>query len=234
MADNSPNIDILIRRLGHPFTDTSLVELALSHRSVGAKNNERLEFLGDSIVNYLMAEALYKQFPDCREGDLSRMRAQLVKGKTLAEIALEFELGDFLRLGPGEMKSGGHRRESILADTVEALIGAMFLDAGMDVCREHVVRWYQSRLESMTIQGTVKDAKTSLQELLQSRKQSLPHYKLLTITGSDHQQQFTVECQIEHLKQGFQGVASTRREAEQIAAQAALELLQQHSQQHSQ
>lgn len=226
MADNSPNIDILIRRLGHRFTDMSLVDLALSHRSVGSKNNERLEFLGDSIVNYLMAEALYKQFPGCREGDLSRMRAQLVKGKTLAEIAVEFELGDFLRLGPGEMKSGGHRRESILADTVEALIGAMFLDGGMDVCREHVGRWYQSRLESMAVQGTAKDAKTSLQELLQSRKQSLPHYELLTISGSDHQQQFTIECQIEHLTQGFTGVAGNRREAEQIAAQAALDVLQ--------
>ncbi|ARN76439.1 ribonuclease III [Oceanicoccus sagamiensis] len=219
-------MDILIRRLGHSFTDTSLVDLALTHRSVGAKNNERLEFLGDSIVNYLMAEALFKQFPDCREGDLSRMRAQLVKGKTLAEIALEFELGDFLRLGPGEMKSGGHRRESILADAVEALIGAMYLDGGMDVCREHVGRWYQSRLASMTVQGTVKDAKTRLQELLQSRKQSLPRYELVTTTGSDHQQQFTVECQIEHLQQGFQGVASNRREAEQIAAKAAFELLQ--------
>ncbi|WP_206045352.1 ribonuclease III [Oceanicoccus sagamiensis] len=226
MAEHSPSIDILIRRLGHSFTDTSLVDLALTHRSVGAKNNERLEFLGDSIVNYLMAEALFKQFPDCREGDLSRMRAQLVKGKTLAEIALEFELGDFLRLGPGEMKSGGHRRESILADAVEALIGAMYLDGGMDVCREHVGRWYQSRLASMTVQGTVKDAKTRLQELLQSRKQSLPRYELVTTTGSDHQQQFTVECQIEHLQQGFQGVASNRREAEQIAAKAAFELLQ--------
>ena len=226
MADNSPNIDILIRRLGHPFTDKSLVDLALSHRSVGSKNNERLEFLGDSILNYLMAEALFKQFPECREGELSRMRAQLVKGKTLAEIALEFDVGDYLRLGPGEMKSGGHRRESILEDAVEALIGAMFLDGGMDVCREHVGRWYQARLEAMTVKGTIKDAKTRLQELLQSRKQSLPRYELLSIEGSDHQQQFTVECQIEHLQQGFKGVASNRREAEQIAAEAALELMQ--------
>ena len=226
MTENYPNIDILMRRLGYRFTDKALLDLALSHRSVGSKNNERLEFLGDSIVNYLMAEALFKQFPSCREGDLSRMRAQLVKGKTLAEIAMEFELGDFLHLGPGEMKSGGHRRESILADAVEALIGAMFLDGGMDVCREHVGRWYQSRLQSITVQGAVKDAKTRLQELLQSRKQSLPHYELQTISGSDHQQEFTIECQIKHLKQGFTGVAGNRREAEQLAAQAALDRLQ--------
>ena len=217
------NQQTLIRRLGYHFNDPALVELALSHRSVGAKNNERLEFLGDSIVNFLMAEALFVKFPQCREGELSQMRAQLVKGKTLAEIAREFELGDYLNLGPGELKSGGFRRESILADTVEAIIGAIYLDGGMDACKEHVTRWYQSRLEAISPQGANKDAKSQLQELLQSRKKSLPQYHLVETTGSDHEQHFEIECEIEYLQQRFLGEGSNRRAAEQAAAQRALD-----------
>ncbi len=216
----------LIKRLGYPFTDESLVDRALSHRSVGSVNNERLEFIGDSIVNFLMAEALFNQFPDSREGELSQMRAQLVKGATLAEIAREFELGDFLHLGPGELKSGGHRRDSILADAVEALIGAMYLDGGMDACRKHVNVWYQSRLESISPRQEIKDAKSRLQEYLQGRGRSLPKYHVRETTGCDHQQEFTVECEIEHLKQRFEGVGSSRRSAEQAAAQAAIDHLQ--------
>jgi ribonuclease-3 len=213
----------LIRHLGYDFKDPSLVELALSHRSVGAKNNERLEFLGDSIVNFLMAEALFIKFPQCREGELSQMRAQLVKGKTLAEIAREFELGDYLNLGPGELKSGGFRRESILADAVEAIIGAMYLDGGMVACKEHVTRWYQSRLDIISPEGANKDAKSKLQELLQSRKKPLPQYHLVETTGSDHEQHFQIECEIEFLQQRFLGEGSNRREAEQVSAQIALD-----------
>lgn len=220
-ADNSR----LIKRLGYSFKDESLVDRALSHRSVGSANNERLEFIGDSIVNFLMAEALFNQFPDSREGELSQMRAQLVKGTTLAEIAREFELGDFLNLGPGELKSGGHRRESILADTVEALIGAMYLDGGMEACRKHVNNWYQSRLVSISPKQEIKDAKSRLQEFLQGRGQALPKYHVCETAGSDHQQQFTVECEVEPSKQRFEGCGTSRRSAEQAAAQAALDLL---------
>nr|WP_200821355.1 ribonuclease III [Oceanicoccus sp. KOV_DT_Chl] len=223
---NPTKIRTLVRRLGYQFNDISLVELALSHRSIGANNNERLEFLGDSIVNFLMAEALFYKFPDCREGELSQMRAQLVKGATLAEIAIEFELGDYLNLGPGELKSGGHRRESILADAVEALIGAIFLDGGMDSCRQHVLTWYQSRLLAISPQQSNRDAKSLLQEWLQSKGRGLPKYLLRATTGSDHQQLFDVECQVEHLQQSFTGSGSSRKVAEQVAAQAALDFLQ--------
>jgi ribonuclease III len=217
----------LIRQLGHNFSDPSLVNLALSHRSVGANNNERLELLGDSILNFVIGEALFRKFPQCREGELSRMRAQLVKGVTLAELAVEFNLGDFLHLGPGELKSGGFRRESILADTVEALIGAIYLDSDLDSCRERVVSWYQSRLDTISPRLANKDAKSQLQELLQAKKNALPHYHVVATSGDDHQQQFQVECEIIHLKQRFQGGGSSRRAAEQAAAQLALDSLQQ-------
>lgn len=223
----SEDIAVLIKRLGYDFKDTSLVDLALTHRSVGAKNNERLEFLGDSIVNFLMAEALFLKYPQCREGELSQMRAQLVKGKTLAELAREFGIGDHLNLGPGELKSGGFRRESILADAVEALIGAIYTDGGMVECRQHVLRWYQSRLDTISPKVSHKDAKTQLQELLQSHKRALPVYHLQETSGSDHQQEFAVECEIEHLQQRFCGKGSNRRSAEQAAAQEALNRLQQ-------
>lgn len=227
MVNKDANMRLLIKRLGYEFSDLGLVDLALSHRSVGANNNERLEFLGDSIVNFLIGEALFKKYPKAREGDLSQMRAQLVKGATLAEIARDFNLGDFLNLGPGELKSGGYRRESILADAVEALIGAMYLDGGMSVCREQVLQWYHSRLEEISPQADNKDAKSLLQEFLQSRKQALPKYRLAETTGSDHQQQFFVECEIEQLQQAVKGCGSNRRAAEQDAAQQALVLLDQ-------
>ena len=220
------NISLLSKRLGYDFKDPSLVNLALSHRSVGKKNNERLEFLGDSIVNFLMAEALFEKFPHCREGELSRMRAELVRGSTLASIAREFDLGEYLNLGQGEMKSGGHRRESILADAVEALIGAIYTDSDMVTCKQRVLSWYQTRLAAITPAESNKDAKTRLQELLQGQKHPLPKYELVKTSGSEHQQQFEVECEIKHLKQRFQGSGSSRRNAEQAAAQAALHSLQ--------
>lgn len=225
MTQSATSKKALIARLGYSFKDESLVDLALSHRSVGAKNNERLEFLGDSIVNFLMAKALFEKFPNCREGELSQMRAQLVKGKTLAKIAREFGVGEFLILGPGEMKSGGHRRESILADSVEALIGAIFLDGGMAACETHVMTWYRSRLQEISPQGGIKDAKTLLQEWLQARKKPLPVYHLCQTHGSDHQQSFQVECEIQHLQQRFSGEGSAIRVAEQASAQRALDVL---------
>lgn len=136
----------LAKKLGYQFKDESMIELALTHRSHGKRNNERLEFLGDSILNFVIAEALYRRFPEAKEGQLSRLRAQLVKGETLAELAREMKLGDYLRLGSGELKSGGYRRDSILADSVEAIIGAIYLDSDMECCRPYILSWYQSRL----------------------------------------------------------------------------------------
>lgn len=216
----------LIAVLGHEFNDESLVDLALTHRSIGAQNNERLEFLGDSILGFAIGEALYQKFPDIKEGQLSQMRSQLVKGKTLAEIAREFELGDYLKLGQGELKSGGFRRESILADAVEAIIGAIYLDAGMEACKKRVLCWYASRLEAISPQASNKDAKTQLQELLQSRKKALPQYTVLNTSGDDHQQHFEVECRVAGLSQVVIGEGTNRRAAEQAAAGKALTMLE--------
>ena len=217
----------LMERLGYQFKDPELLELALSHRSVGKRNNERLEFLGDSILSFVVSDALFRQFPSAREGQLSQMRAQLVKGETLAEIAREFCLGDFLILGPGEMKSGGHRRQSILADTVEALIGAIYIDSDIETIRNAVLSWFDGRLASIeSAEGAHKDAKTLLQELLQARKKPLPTYTLIGTSGSDHQQSFDVCCEVAAVNRRFNGQGSSRRAAEQAAAQMALDALE--------
>lgn len=220
------NLVPLIRAIGHQFTDPELLDLALTHRSHGNKNNERLEFLGDSIVNFLIAEDLYQRFPQAREGQLSRLRARQVKGATLAEVAREFKLGDYLRLGSGELKSGGYRRESILADALEAVIGAIYLDAGMDVVRQRVLSWFEPRLDAMTLSDTQKDPKTRLQEYLQSRQQPLPRYEVINVEGEAHAQVFTVECVIEQLDYRPLGIGSSRRFAEQEAAEKALQALE--------
>jgi ribonuclease III len=156
----------LSRRIGYFFADLGLLELALTHRSFGGKNNERLEFLGDSILNYVIAEDLFHRFPKAKEGELSRLRASLVKGDTLAELAREFQLGDYLKLGAGELKSGGFRRDSILADTVEGIIGAMYLDAGMDICRQHILSWYKERLDATSLKIVTKDACKNIYKLV--------------------------------------------------------------------
>ncbi len=215
----------LERRIGYNFTDEALLTLALTHRSVGANNNERLEFLGDSILNFVIAEDLYRRFPKAREGQLSRLRAQLVKGVTLAEIAKEFGLGDYLLLGSGELKSGGFRRESILADAVESIIGAIFNDTGFEASKERILFWYSSRLDSLSLQDTQKDPKTRLQEFLQSRQQALPKYDVVSVEGEAHEQTFYVECIIDMLKQKSAGSGSSRRIAEQKAARVALTAL---------
>src|SRR5690606_2574213 len=217
----------LFHRLGHEFRNPRLAEQALTHRSFSADHNERLEFLGDSILNFVIAEALYERFPAAPEGELSRMRARLVKGETLADIARGFQLGDSLNLGSGEMKSGGHRRESILADAMEALIGAIYLDAGLDVCRLRVHEWFSARLVQLVPGDRNKDPKTLLQEMLQARAQPLPLYRLLETTGAEHQQQFQVVCEIAALTEPFTGRGGTRRAAEQAAAEQAIAKLEQ-------
>jgi len=218
----SNSLDIFSRRIGHQFAQRELLELAMTHRSYGGRNNERLEFLGDSIVNFVIAEDLFQRFPKAREGQLSRLRARLVKGQTLAELAREMEFGECLRLGSGEMKSGGHRRDSILADAVEAVIGAIYLDAGMETARTRVLSWFAERLEMINLQDTQKDPKTRLQEFLQSRQVPLPRYDVISVEGEAHAQTFTVECHVEVLDEHTQGIGSSRRHAEQQAAEHAL------------
>lgn len=214
--------DRLQQLLGYRFSDGGLLELALTHRSAGNRNNERLEFLGDSIVNHVVAEALFQRHPDAREGDLSRMRAALVKGDTLARVARELELGDHLVLGEGERKSGGRRRGSILADALEAVAGAILLDSDVDTCRRCVLSWLEGRLDSLAGSGVDKDAKTRLQEYLQARQRPLPRYELLEVSGEDHAQHFRVSCQLKGPALAVEGEGSSRRRAEQAAAETAL------------
>lgn len=215
----------LEQSLGYCFRDPSRLQLALTHRSYGATNNERLEFLGDSILNLIVGEALFQRFEAAREGQLSRLRSQLVKGETLADIAREFALGECLILGEGEMKSGGNRRDSILADTVEALIGAIYLESGLDICRERVLTWFAPRLNLLSLDTSAKDTKSRLQEYMQAQRQPLPEYVVVTIGGEGHAQRFTIECRVSLSKQTTQATASNRREAEKQAAAAMLVLL---------
>jgi ribonuclease-3 len=214
--------------LGYQFRDSDLLDLALTHCSVGGQNNERLEFLGDSIVNHIIAEALFLRFPASREGEMSRMRASLVKGDTLAEVALELELGDHLRLGSGERKTGGHRRASILADAFEAVVGAILLDSDVEQCRQCVLGWFDARLQQLSTGTVEKDAKTQLQEYLQGRSHPLPVYELLSVQGEDHTQQFQVACRLRNPKLVVEGSGPSRRKAEQDAATLALERLFNH------
>jgi ribonuclease-3 len=212
----------LQRALGYEFADPQLLARALTHRSAGGNNNERLEFLGDSIVNHVIAEALYRRFPRAREGELSRMRASLVKGDSLARVAAELHLGEHLLLGPGERKSGGHRRDSILADALEAVAGAILLDGGFERCRDCVLRWFAVRLDSPATGEAGKDAKTRLQEYLQGRGDSLPCYELVDVRGEAHDQLFSVACRIARPALVVEGSGKSRRKAEQAAAREAL------------
>ena len=218
-------IKSLEKKLGYVFRDPSLLSRALSHRSVGKDNNERLEFLGDALLGVIISDTLYNQYQGATEGELSRMRSSLVKGDSLAEIAREFDLGDFVLLGEGELKSGGFRRASILADCVEAIIGAIFLDSNFDNCSEVVSRWYQSRLVRPDLQDIGKDAKTQLQEYLQQRKLSLPIYAVIDVLGEDHAREYMIECQLPELKLHAKAKASSKRHAEKLAAAQILELI---------
>ncbi|MCP5206163.1 MAG: ribonuclease III [Hahellaceae bacterium] len=221
----SENFARLERSIGYEFTSESLLELALTHRSLGHLNNERLEFLGDSLLNMVIAEYLYRQFPKLKEGQMSRQRAGLVRGTTLAEIAREFKLGDYILLGSGELKSGGFRRDSILADAVESIIGAIYLDSGFEVCRERILAWYERRLDALSDKGIQKDSKTRLQEFLQSRQEPLPNYVVVNVTGEAHAQTFYVDCEVSLLNEKTSGEGNSRRIAEQTAARNALVLL---------
>nr|WP_086940261.1 ribonuclease III [Thaumasiovibrio occultus] len=212
----------LERMLGYTFKQRDLLELALTHRSANGTHNERLEFLGDSILSLVIADDLYHRFPKVDEGDMSRMRATLVRGKTLAELGREFALGDVLKLGPGELKSGGFRRDSILADAVEAIIGAIYLDSDIETVRPIVLSWYQSRLDTIKPGASQKDPKTRLQELLQGKRAPLPVYTVTHVKGEAHNQEFTVQCEVTGLEQPVVGKGSSRRKAEQAAAELAL------------
>lgn len=218
----------LCRRLGYDFSDPELLELALSHRSISRRrNNERLEFLGDAQLSQIISSELFHRFPEAAEGQLTRMRASLVRGQTLAEVARELGVGEYLILGGGELKSGGNRRDSILADALEALIGAMVIDGGENVCRRVVLDWFADRLEIITPQSVRKDAKTRLQEWLQARKHELPAYDVLAVTGQAPKQTFQVECTLPDLDQRFVANGPSRRRAEQQAAEQALSWLEQ-------
>ena len=208
---------------GHRFTDPALLAQALTHRSAGSPHNERLEFLGDSLVNQFIAETLYRHWPKADEGALTRARAELVRESALAEIARSLGIGSHLVLGPGEMKTGGHRRDSILADAVEALVAAVYLDAGFDACRTVVMPWFTPLLDALPPPNKVgKDAKTRLQEWLQARQYPLPVYALLHESGEDHARVFRVSCSLAQPPIRSEGEGSSRRAAEQQAAEAAL------------
>lgn len=211
--------------LGYRFAQPSLLDTALTHRSSGKHNNERLEFLGDGVLNFVMAHHLFDRFPKANEGQLSRLRAHLVKGATLAVLARQLELGDCLRLGPGERKSGGFRRDSILAGALEAVIGAVYLDGGFDAARQLIERIYRDLLASLTLEQGFKDPKTRLQEFLQGRGMALPKYRVLETRGDAHDQVFQVECAVAEAGIRTEGSAGSRRMAEQEAAHKALTVL---------
>lgn len=212
---------------GHVFADPALLAQALTHRSAGSPNNERLEFLGDALANQFVAEALYRHWPRADEGALTRARAELVRESALAGIARGLDIGPRLVMGPGEMKTGGHRRDSILADAVEAIVAAIYLDAGFDACRATVLPWFAPLIDALPSPNKVgKDAKTRLQEWLQGRQHPLPVYALLHEGGEDHARIFSVSCTLVSPPLRTEGEGSSRRAAEQVAAGAMLELLE--------
>jgi ribonuclease-3 len=216
----------LLQALGRGFSDENLLDLALTHRSAGGRNNERMEFLGDALINVCVADALYRRHANLEEGDLSRLRANLVNQEALAEVARELDLGVYLTLGPGELKSGGHRRASILADALEALVGAVFLDAGFAAAQDVVLRLLDTRLSSPPSTESLKDSKTRLQEVLQARDMPLPVYTVESVRGEPHRQTFRVSCKVAVLDINAEGEAGSRRAAEQEAARNALERIE--------
>jgi len=211
--------------LQYRFNDVALLQLALTHRSARKQNNERLEFLGDAVLDVVVSEVVYLARPGASEGDLSKLRASLVKTGSLARLALDLGLGDYLILGSGEQKSGGHRRESILADGMEALFGAVFLDGGIEAATTLINRVFQDRYETLPDEKDLRDSKTRLQEWLQARKMSLPEYDLVAETGKDHRKMFSVACTVTEVSLVTEGTSTTRRKAEQKAARAMLEIL---------
>lgn len=215
----------LEKTLHYRFHDAGLFVQALTHRSATGPNNERLEFLGDAVLDFVISDALFYIRPDADEGDLSKLRASLVKDTTLAELAVNLGLGEHLILGSGERKTGGHRRESILADALEAIFGAVYLDSGYDAAKDIIDRVFEQRLAALPDAADLRDPKTRLQEWLQARKLSLPAYDLVSVTGKDHRQRFVVSCTVIELSQTTEGQSTSRRKAEQRAARDMLVIL---------
>ncbi len=220
-----PDRAVLCRALNYQFHQPDLLTEALTHRSKGHRNNERLEFLGDSILNYLITDELYHYFPETSEGEMSRYRASLVRGETLAELARALKLGDYLIMGQGELKSGGYTRDSILANGFEAIVGAIYLDGGLSAVKEFLLPLFQERIAAIPRNAQMKDPKTRLQEHMQGLRMPLPVYDIISVKGEAHNQEFKVQCQIELLAQPVIGTGSSRRRAEQAAAENALALL---------
>jgi len=219
----------LINKLNYRFKNPDILKLALTHRSAQSTNNERLEYLGDAILGFVIAEVLYQKFAEGPEGILTRKRASLVKKETLARLARELELGEFIHLGSGERKSGGWRRDSILANTLEAVFGAIYLDSDFDTCRQSIVQLYAELIDSLTLDDSGKDSKTELQEYLQAIKLSLPSYRIIAEEGEAHERIFTVECHVESLNMPVKANGKSKRAAEQSAAQKVLNLIQSNS-----
>jgi len=213
----------LAKSLGHVFNDPTLLLQALTHRSAGSRNNERLEFLGDAVLGSVIAAELYQRYPQAKEGELSRLRSNLVRGESLATIANSLDLGQYLKLGAGERKSGGHRRDSILSDAMEALFGAIYLDAGFAVCQQCILVQFAGRLEQLPEVASLKDAKTRLQEYLQSHHKSLPEYTITETSGDAHARLFKVVCVVNDMNvPSSHGQGKSRRHAEQDAAEKML------------
>jgi ribonuclease III len=215
----------LCEKLGLHFNEPELFVTALTHRSKGSKNNERLEFLGDSILGFVIAYKLYELFPDADEGTLSRLRASLVNQTTLAGLARELQLGDYLVLGSGELKSGGYRRDSILSDALESIMGALLKDQGVEVCQQWILQLFTDKLQKLSLESWSKDPKTLLQELMQARQLDLPEYTLLSMSGLAHQQTFKVACKVSMIQETTVATGISRKKAEQAAAEQMLALL---------
>lgn len=225
MATGQIDVDKLERALELNFTNPRLLEQALTHRSRSRENYERLEFLGDAVLGFVVAEDLYYRFPGVPEGKLSRMRSYVVRKETLARIARGMALQELLQLGEGELKSGGFNRDSILSDSVEAIIGAVYLDQGIEAARAFIQRFFEEVLGSLTVDTVYKDAKSRLQEYLQQRGEPVPTYEIISVTGEPHDQTFEVACLVSVAPEPFRGVGPSRRTAEQRAAKLALDAL---------
>ncbi|MBS0286140.1 MAG: ribonuclease III [Proteobacteria bacterium] len=219
------NLEVLERHLGYVFTNKALLLQALTHKSAHHLNNERLEFLGDAILNFVVADLLFSQFTQATEGELTRARASLVNQDSLHEIALTLSLSDYLNLGLGEQKSGGHRRGSILADTLEAIICAIYQDSDFTIVRAFIERLFITKIAELNLEEQEKDPKTQLQEWLQGQRKALPKYHIVSMIGEPHAQTFIVRCEVEGIMQVVEGIGSSRRIAEQIAAKKMLEII---------
>ena len=217
--------ETLCKNMGLNFNNPQIFKMALTHRSANSVNNERLEFLGDSILGFVIAQKLFDLFPTASEGVLSRLRASLVNQSSLAELARQHQIGDYLLLGSGELKSGGFRRDSILSDALEAIMGALFKDQGIDSCQVWIEQLFMEKLNNLSLDNWQKDPKTQLQELMQSKKQILPEYTLITMSGLAHEQLFKVQCSIPLITDTCVGTGISRKKAEQAAASLMLELL---------